>query len=284
MLRSPRRAASLALATRVALSLISGACQPQVAPAGAPASDVAVRTSGRAPGLPAVGVDVPESIRVVVGASDRSAADRALDEARHPAELLAFAGAHEGTRVGEVGAWEGYTSELLSRVVGATGHVYAEDPQEFDEWIRKAWDERGKRAVLAARITHLRRPFDDPFGPDVRGLAAVFSVMFYHDTVWLRVDRAKMNAAIFAALAPGGEYVVVDHSARSGDGVAVAKTLHRIEESVLVDEITRAGFTVAARADFLRHPEDTRDWNAGDEAPPEKRGKSDRFVLRFLRP
>src|ERR1019366_9804267 len=151
-------------------------------------------------------------------------------------------------RVGEVGAWQGYTAELLARAVGASGHVYAEDPQEFDKWIHKAWDERGKRREVADRVTRLWRPFEDPFGADVRGLAAVLSVMFYHDTVWLGVDRPKMNATVFAALAPGGEYVVVDHSARPGDGANVTKTLHRIEESVVIEEITRAGFTLAARA------------------------------------
>jgi predicted methyltransferase len=226
----------------------------------------------------------PEPARLALDAPDRSAEDRALDEARRPAELFAFAGVNEGARVGEVGAWQGYTAELLARAVGPGGHVYAEDPQDFAKWIQKAWDERATRRELAGRVTHVWRPFEDPFGADVRGLAAVFSVMFYHDTVWLGVDRPKMNAAVFAALAPGGEYIVVDHSARPGDGATVTKTLHRIEESVVVAEITHAGFTLAAHADFLRHPEDTRDWNAGEEAPPEKRGKSDRFVLRFVRP
>jgi len=239
------------------------------APAPAPASTAAV---------------APDTLRLAVDAPDRSAEDRALDAGRRPAELFAFAGVHEGMRVGEVGAWEGYTAELLSRVVGASGHVYAEDPQDFQKWIQKAWNERGKRRELADRVTHLWRPFEDPFGAEVRGLAVVFSVMFYHDTVWLKVDRPKMNAAIFAALAPGGEYVVVDHAARPGDGATVTKSLHRIEEQVVVDEITHAGFTLAAHAGFLRHPEDTRDWNAGDEAPADKRGKSDRFVLRFVRP
>ena len=93
-----------------------------------------------------------------------------------------------------------------------------------------------------------------------------------------------MNAALFHALKPGGVLVVADHSARSGEGVKVAKTLHRIEESVVIDEITRAGFVLAGESDILRHPEDARDWSASDEAPAEKRGTSDRFVLRFRRP
>jgi predicted methyltransferase len=265
--------ASLALAGSVS------ACAPE--PVAAPPSSAPPPPPAAAP---VVAVDVPDGLRQVFSAAERTAADRALDEPRRSAEVLAFAGVHEGERVGEVGAWEGYTAELLARAVGAGGHVYAEDPPDFQKWIQKAWDERGKRREVTERVTHLWRPFDDPFGADARGLAIVFSVMFYHDTVWLGVDRPKMNAAVFAALAPGGEYIVVDHSARAGDGATVPKTLHRIEESVVVREITQAGFTLASRADFLRHPEDARDWNAGDEAPADKRGKSDRFVLKFVRP
>ena len=268
--------ASLVLAGCVAPASPGLPPRPVSSPSDAPS---ALRSAA----VPVVAVDVPDSLRQVFGASDRSADDRALDEPRRSAELMAFAGIHEGSRVGEVGAWQGYTAELLARVVGASGHVYAEDPPDFEKWIHASWDVRSRHRELMNRVTHLWRPFEDPFGADVRGLAAVFSVMFYHDTVWLGVDRPKMNAAVFAALAPGGEYVVVDHSARAGDGATVTKTLHRIEESVVVGEITRAGFTLAAHADFLRHPEDTRDWNAGDEGPPDKRGTSDRFVLRFVR-
>jgi predicted methyltransferase len=277
--------ASIPVSLAIVVSMVACGPAPAVAPSSNPAPPLSSAPSGlRSREAPVVAVDVPDALRQVFAASDRSADDRALDEPRRSAEVLAFAGVHDGSRVGEVGAWQGYTAELLSRAVGASGHVYAEDPQDFDKWIRKSWDERGKRRELMDRVTHLWRPFEDPFGADVRGLAAVFSVMFYHDTVWLGVDRPKMNAAIFAALAPGGEYVVVDHSARAGDGATVTKKLHRIEEFVVVGEITQAGFTLAARADFLRHPEDTRDWNAGDEAPADKRGKSDRFVLRFVRP
>jgi predicted methyltransferase len=93
-----------------------------------------------------------------------------------------------------------------------------------------------------------------------------------------------MNAALFAALKPGGVLVVVDHSAKKGEGTGVAKSLHRIEESVVLDEVKKAGFVLDGESDFLRHPEDPRDWSASDEAPMEKRGTSDRFALRFKKP
>jgi predicted methyltransferase len=92
-----------------------------------------------------------------------------------------------------------------------------------------------------------------------------------------------MNAAIHAALKPGGIYAVVDHSAAEGAGLNAVKTLHRIEESVLREEIEAAGFELAGEADFLRNAGDTRDWSASPSAAGDKRGTSDRFVLKFVR-
>jgi predicted methyltransferase len=60
--------------------------------------------------------------------------------------------------------------------------------------------------------------------------------------------------------------------------------LHRVEESVVTQEIVAAGFVLATSADFLRNPDDTRDWNANPGAAGERRGTSDRFVLRFVKP
>ena len=219
----------------------------------------------------------------ILAAPDRSADDRRLDAGRHPVELFAFAGVKPGMRVAEIGAWHGYTAELLSRAVAPDGVVYAQDPEDFDKWTHAAWEERSTRPTFA-RIVRWARPFETPIAPDTAPLDVVFCVLFYHDTVWLGVDRDKMNTAIFKVLKPGGSFVVSDHSARAGDGITVVKTLHRIEERVVKQEVVRAGFVLAAESDVIHHPEDKRDWSASDEAPPEKRGTSDRFLLRFKRP
>jgi predicted methyltransferase len=89
---------------------------------------------------------------------------------------------------------------------------------------------------------------------------------------------------VFQALKPGGVYGIVDHSAIAGHGVADVETLHRIEESVVREEVEKAGFRLAAEADFLRAPGDTRDWSASPRVAGEKRGTSDRFVLKYVKP
>ena len=68
-----------------------------------------------------------------------------------------------------------------------------------------------------------------------------------------------MNAAVFAALKPGGLYVIADHAGRPGTGISESGTLHRVEEAFVRREVEAAGFRLAAAGDFLRNPADPRD-------------------------
>jgi len=229
-------------------------------------------------------VVVPERIRAVVAAPNRSDADRALDSGRHPAEMLAFFEVSPGLRVAELGAGGGYTSELLARAVDPGGVVFAQNSRFIlDRFAEKPWSERLSKPVMQ-HVVRVDREFDDPFPPEAHDLDAVFIVLLYHDTVWMKVDRSKMNRAVFQALRPGGIYAVVDHSARPGAGLDDVQTLHRIEETTLKKEIEQAGFELAGEADFLRNPADARDWNDSPSAAGERRGTSDRFVVKFVKP
>ncbi len=219
-----------------------------------------------------------------MAAGDRSAADRQLDSGRHPAETLAFFGIKPGMRVAELGAGGGYTSELLARSVGPTGTVYAQNSKFIlDRFAQAPWTARLAKPVMH-NVVRVDREFDDPLPLEAKELDAVLLVLFYHDTVWLDTDRAQMNRAIFDALKRGGVFGVIDHSARSGAGVSEVKTLHRIEESVLRQEIEAAGFRLDDSANFMRNPNDSRDWNDSPSAAAERRGTSDRFVLKFIKP
>jgi predicted methyltransferase len=229
-------------------------------------------------------VAVPPAIHAVVDAPDRSATDRALDPGRHPAEMLAFFGLRPGMRVAELGAGGGYTTELLARTVGPPGVVFGQNtPFILKRFAEQPWSTR--LATPAMRnVVRVDREFDDPLPPEAHDLDAVLIVLLYHDTVWMGVDRSKMNRAVFRALRPGGIYAIVDHSARVGSGTADVQTFHRIDEQVVRDEVTTAGFELVAQASFLRNPSDTRDWNDSPTAAGVRRGTSDRFVLMFVKP
>jgi predicted methyltransferase len=219
----------------------------------------------------------------VVAATDRSDADRALDDGRKPAELLSFFGVAPGMRVADLAAGGGYTTELLARMVGDTGTVYGQNSKFILGFAEKTWSERLARPVMKQAV-RVDRELDEPLPPDVKDLDLVTFVLFYHDTVWMKTDRERMNQNIYNALKPGGIYAIVDHSAKAGSGLDDVQTLHRIEESVLKAEVEKAGFVLESSSDFLREPGDARDWSASPRVAGERRGHSDRFALRFKKP
>ncbi len=232
----------------------------------------------------AVAVDVLPEVAALLAAKDRTPEDVELDKGRHAAELLSFFPIKPGMKVAELGAGGGYTAELLARAVGPKGKVYGQNNKFFlEKFAEKPWSERLKRAQTK-NVVRVDREFDDPLPPEAKDLDAVFLLLLYHDTVWLKTDRAKMNKKILESLKPGGIYAIVDHSGRAGTGTTEGETIHRIEEDIVKKEILAAGFVLDAEGQFLRNPADTRDWNASPRVAAEKRGTSDRFVLRFKKP
>ncbi len=229
-------------------------------------------------------VDTPKPILDAVAAADRVDADRALDAGRKPAEVFAFFKIAPGQKVEELFAGGGYTSELLRRIVGDTGKVFAQNTKEImDKFARKPWEARAAKPAMAG-VVAVERPIDDPFPPEAKDLDAVLTILNYHDTIAMKADRAKMNKSVFDALKPGGVYGIVDHSAKAGTGIADASTNHRIDEDVVKQEVLAAGFQLDGESEVLRNPADTRDWNDSPRASGDKRGTSDRFVLRFVKP
>ena len=223
--------------------------------------------------------EVTPEIRAVVASADRSDADRKTDERRKPEMLLAFAGVKPGMKVLEVGAGAGYSAELLARSVGPQGTVYAHNsPDAIARFIKTRFDERAAKPVMG-NVVKLIREFDDPVPGDVRNLDLATMLYEYHDTPAMGIDRAKMNRRIFEALKPGGYFVVADHAAKAGAGVSASKTLHRIDEALVRQEVEAAGFKFVAAADFLRNPDDPRDATSSRATI-----RVDAFMLKFVKP
>lgn len=220
----------------------------------------------------------PPDYGAIVAAPDRSDADRLTDQRRQPARMLAFIGVADGMKVLDMGSGAGYSTELLARAVGPGGSVYAQESAAVMDRVKDKFDIRARNPALK-NVVHVIRNYDDPIPPDVGALDLITFFFAYHDVTYMPVDRAVMNKRMFAALKPGGLLVIADHSARPGDGTSVAKTLHRIEESTLRQEIEAAGFKLVTEADFLRHPEDPR-----DAAVFRPQAPVDEFVLKYQKP
>ncbi len=256
-----------------------------------------------------------ERIAEILASPDRSTADRLNDIRRKPDQMLAFIGVRPGMVVLDLSAAGGYTTELLARAVGPTGRVYGQSaprnptrappsptaPEGLAYPAAPATQapapvaapapsgpstsamrlvERAKNPA-ASNIVAVVQKFEDPAPAEAasNGLDLVTIMFNYHDLGFMGVDRAQMNQAVFAALKPGGMYVIADHSGRPGTGISESGTLHRVEEAFLRKEVEAAGFKLVAEGNFLRNPSDPRDKNTPD--PPQPK---DEFVLKFVKP
>jgi predicted methyltransferase len=256
----PARAAAIAC-----LVLALGACTGPAALSPGPAQAAALS---------------PARIAEIVASPDRSSADRGNDLRRKPAEMLGFIGVRPGMVALDLSAGGGYTTELLARAAGPTGRVYAQSLPRADRPAPPALVARASNPQAGHIVVVVQR-FETPIPPEVgaNGLDLVTLMFNYHDLGHMGVDRAQMNRAVFAALKPGGVFVVADHSGRPGTGISEAGTLHRIEEAFLRAEVESAGFRVLASGDFLRNPGDPRDRETPD--PPQPK---DEFVIKFVKP
>jgi predicted methyltransferase len=215
----------------------------------------------------------PEETRLVIQNPIRTDRDRQMDASRKPVEFLAFAQVGPGMRVLDISAGGGYTTQIMALAVGPSGKVWAQSPNPGQALMKRLADHPQANIVVA------KRAFEDPVPEDAVGLDIVTLVNNYHDISYLPVDRAAMNRKIFAALKPGGRYIVMDHAAAAGSGISAGKTLHRIDEAVVRDEARQAGFVFDGEANFLRNPADARDKpSTGSETT------SDKFLLRFVKP
>lgn len=202
----------------------------------------------------------------------------ARDPLRDPADILAFAQVAPGDKIADIRPGAGYFSRLFSDVVGPTGRIYAFVPNRTAERENPTAD-----ALAAAypNITRVNGLLDSMTYAEPLDL--IFMSQEYHDfhIPSFNTDVAKMNAAVFAALKPGGRYVVIDHQAAPGTGISVVGTLHRIEGDYLRREVEAAGFVFEGESKVVANPADDHSLNVFDAAI---RGRTDQFVYRFRKP
>jgi len=211
----------------------------------------------------------------------RPAADQARDEARHTAETLAFAQVARGQKIGDMIIGGGYFTRVFSAAVGPEGRVVAWQPAEFIGF-QASYGEAITKVDELANVDAIRSPIGAPEFP--AGLDLVFTAQNYHDLHLkpFATDTAgKVNAAVFAALKPGGVYLIIDHYATAGSGLEAADTLHRIDVDAVKSEVEAAGFVLEAQSDVLANTTDPLTANVFD---PAIRGHTSQFMLRFRKP
>ena len=219
---------------------------------------------------------VPAYVTAAVADPHRPASDTNRDADRRPLDMMGFSGIKPGDKVIELIPAGGYSTRLLSAVVGPQGHVYSINLPAFNDrikaQIKPVTDEPayGNVSVLLQNLGALRVP--EP-------VDAVFTAMNYHDFKnpgQFNADTNAMNKAIFAALKPGGLYVIIDHNAAPGSGTRDTGSLHRIDPLIVKTEVLAAGFVLEAESNALRNPADQHTARVDD--------KTDKMFYRFRKP
>jgi predicted methyltransferase len=235
--------------------------------------------TGRAAGV------VPDYVASAIADPARPPEHVAHDADRKPDALLAFAGVKPGDRVADFMSGGAYFTRLFSRIVGRTGHVYAFLPEEQlhncapeETAGTRAIEHDGSYAnvsVLTGPVARFRPP--EP-------LDLVWTSLNFHDlydSFMGPADVGQVAQALFDALKPGGELLVIDHVAQAGSEVRDTETLHRIDPEVIIRRAQMAGFRLEAHSDTLRNPHDTHQLRVFDAAI---RGQTDQVILKFRKP
>jgi len=203
----------------------------------------------------------------------------APDPAWKASEVVEFIGVKKGDKVADIVG--GRLTASLAQAVGPTGKVYA---METAEVVKAHPDALAHMKALASQSPNVIVSAEPVASPLPSGLDAVFIRQNYHDLYdkfMGPADVAAFNKAVFAALKPGGVYVVLDHAAQAGSGVSATDTLHRIDAARVKADVLAAGFKLDAESSILENKSDDHTKNVFD---PSVRGHTDQFLFRFKKP
>lgn len=225
-------------------------------------------------------------IPAAVANPDRLQADIERDAGRKPGEVLEFIGIQPGMVVLDMFAGGGYYSELLSYAVGPQGRVVAHNNTPYATIAAKNIAERYADGRLP-NVEQLLGDNNELLLPADTFDVALF-VLSYHDVYyidgdrgWVLIDRPAMLAEVFRAMKPGAVVAVIDHVGDPATPLDVAKQIHRIDPTLVKADFGAAGFRLDAESDVLRNKAD--DYSVIPMLP-HIRGRSDRFVMRFVKP
>jgi predicted methyltransferase len=226
-------------------------------------------------------VNIPAYVTAAVNDSARGD-DTKADARRKPAELMAFAGVKPGDVVVDLIPGSGYFTRIFAKIVGPSGHVYAIWPAEYAKEDSDDVAATQKLPQTYPNVSVLVQPAADFSAP--AKLDLVWTSQNYHDypdKFMGPTDPALLDSHVFAALKPGGAFVVVDHVAQAGSGLRETEHLHRIDPAFVKTQVTAAGFSFDGKSDALHNPADDHTLLV---FKPAIRGHTDQFAFRFKKP
>ncbi len=236
--------------------------------------------------------------------------DIARDAAVKPAEVLAFANIKPGATIVDLIPGNGYYTRLFSKIAGAKGHVYAVVPRYgwtppspamvSDAALQRRALAEDVRETAIADALHVADTAGygniDVLSFAVDQFGGQFSLPRQANVIWTAnyedfhkqtaakangaaLDVVGLDKAIFAALKPGGVFVIEENLGTAGMGLSAAATLNRSESDVgdpnaLKAEVMAAGFGFDGQSQISPNEVVLR-FTKPDEAPRDQRQYTD---------
>jgi len=214
--------------------------------------------------------------------ADRHEFDLPRDATRKPFETFSFLGLQSGMVVLDVGAYAGYTTEMLAAAVGPKGKVYSQNREEVllryaEGYYERTMDERLANNRLPNVVLYIREYDDLGLNGelDFAFLGNLLHDFYYRDG---EANTLLFLESIKSGLKPGGIFGVMDHVGVKGRD---NKNLHRIEPEVARELLRRAGFVIEAESDLFATTEDDHSLQVYNEAIYRR---TDRFLIRAVKP
>ncbi len=227
--------------------------------------------------------DLNQIVAQAIADPARAAHREAADARRKPAELILLSGLKPGDRVLDLIPGDGYWTRIFSRIVGPEGKVYAVWPENYAKVAQG--NVATLRSLPAAGYPNVAtdvQPTPQLSAPEPLDL--VWTSQNYHDypdEFMGRIDPAVLNKAVFAMLKPGGVFMIIDHMAAPGRGMADTEELHRLDPATVRQQVEAAGFVFEGESRVLHNPADPLDISVFD---PKVRGRTSQFAYKFRKP
>jgi predicted methyltransferase len=245
-----------------------------------------------------------EALTAILASEHRRPDHPARDAHRHPLETLTFFGIKPNQTVIEMGAGEGWYTEILAPLLARQGKliVVSRDPAGPADEMSSVYGKRVAAMVATAPEVFGKMQVSVVAPPEKLELAApgtadlVLAAREMHG--WQR--RGQMDAflaAIHAALKDGGTFAVEQHRAAAGAQPDESVKKGYLPEAWVIEQVEAAGFKLAGKSEINANPKDTKDHVEGvwmlppnfekvaeaDKAKYAEIGESDRMTLKFTK-
>jgi predicted methyltransferase len=206
------------------------------------------------------------------------------DARRQPGPLIALAGVKPGDKVLDLIPGTGYWTRIFSKIVGPDGKVYAVWPEAYARMAMgnvQALRQLSGDKYYGNIVTQVQ-PTTTLTAPEP--LDVVWTSQNFHDypdEFMGKGDPSALAKDAFKLLKPGGAFIVIDHRAEPGRGLAETDTLHRIDPASVRQIAEAAGFRFAGESGVLENPADPLDIPVFDRSI---RGQTSRFAYKFVKP